>query len=206
MRALGLFCLALAGCGGGAVVAPPGGTIAGYAHAVERGDVDAAYALLTDRARAGLPRERFAALLAENRADVVQATHALVARDRDRPTPAEARLVLASGEAVTLVLEHGQWRVRTGVLDAPTLTTPADAVLSLRRALQRRSLAAVLRVLSREQRAEVFAAITALVSATDDAAELHAEIEGDHATVTLGGGLVVTLVRESGEWRIVDVE
>lgn len=206
MRALALLGLVLAACGGAPSVAPPGVTIAAYARAIQAGDADGAYRLLGARARAHLPRDRFTALLLENRADVLDATRALVAREHARPTPAEARLVLASGEAVILVLEHGAWRVDAGVLDAPTLATPADAVLALRRALARRSLDAVLRVLSREQRAEVFAAITALVDGASDPADLHTEIDGDTAHVTLTGGLVVTLVRESAEWRVVDVE
>jgi hypothetical protein len=206
VRAVALWGLLAVGCGGTAVVAPPSTAISAYSAAVSRGDAEAAYALLSDRARASVSRERFASLLAENRADVTDAVAQLAARDAAHPTSAEARLVLETGETVTLVLEGGAWRVRTGVLDAPTLATPTDAVLSLRRALQRRSLGGVLRVLSREQRAEVFAAIDALVSSTADPADLHAEVEGDHATVTLTGGLVVTLVRESGEWRVVDVE
>ncbi len=92
------------------------------------------------------------------------------------------------------------------MLDAPALLTPQDAVLALRHALQRRDLAAVLRVLARPTRAELEAEIRGFIESTDDALDLEVEIQGNEARVRTTGGRVVRLVREAGEWRVRDVE
>ena len=44
-----------------------------------------------------------------------------------------------------------------------------------------------------------------MLEATEDADDLEVEIQGNRARVRTTGGGTIELVRESGEWRVVDV-
>ncbi|HBQ13674.1 MAG TPA: hypothetical protein DEF51_21900 [Myxococcales bacterium] len=106
---------------------------------------------------------------------------------------------------MVLVLEDGRWRIDGGVLDAAGLGTPLDAVAAFRRALMRRDLEGVERVLSRQTRAEWEEELRRVLEATADTDDLEVEIQGNRARVRTTGGGSIELVRESGEWRVVDV-
>jgi hypothetical protein len=118
---------------------------------------------------------------------------------------ARARVPLRSGETVVLVLEDGAWRIDGGVLDAAGLGSPLDAVAAFRRALMRRDLDGIERVLARQTRAEWEEEVRRLVDATADPDDLEIEVQGNRAQVRTTGGGSIELVRESGEWRVVDV-
>jgi hypothetical protein len=103
------------------------------------------------------------------------------------------------------VLEDGQWRIDGGVFDSAGLGTPLEAVASFRRALMRRDLSGIERVLSRQTRAEWEDEVRRLLESTADPDDLAVEIQGNRARVRVTGGGSIELVRESGEWRVVDV-
>jgi hypothetical protein len=175
----------------------------GFALALRDDRPDAAYALLDREQRDRLAYEDFVRLWHENRAELQTlgtqlAQSAIAAR-------ATAELELEDGERVVLVLEAGQWRVQGGVFDAQALSTPIDAVLELRRALQRQSLPSLLRVLSQERRAAWLAAFDKSVQQTRDALDLRVEVNGDQATVHLPLGGEIHLKREAGQWHVWDV-
>ncbi|MBC7171937.1 MAG: hypothetical protein H5U40_05910, partial [Polyangiaceae bacterium] len=112
---------------------------------------------------------------------------------------------LSSGEEVALSREGGEFRIASGVLEATAPTTPEDAIVALRHALLRQSLPALLRILSRSTRAELEAEIDRILDETADELDLDIEESGDRATVRLGGGGLLVLVREAGEWRFEDI-
>jgi len=200
--------VALVGCGAagpGRSTPEPRSALRAWAAAVRARDAGAAYALLDERARSETDAARFQALFDANHAELTAQAQALDARAAS-DVRARARLTLVDGEVVALVLEDGAWRIDGGVLDAPGLRAPEDAIAALRRALARRSLPGVLRVLSRETRADVEAEIARFLEASGDVAALETRTEGDTAEVRLGSGVRVTLVREGGAWRVVDVE
>jgi len=209
IAAIALFSAAAMGCAGsgasGATTPPPSATLAAWARAVADDDIAGAWALLDAKAREGVDEARFRVLFAENRAELTAQAQAMGTRAA-APVTAQARVALVDGEVVVLVLEEGAWRIEGGVLDAPGLRTPEDAVASLRRALQRRSLSGVLRVLARSTRGDVEAELARLLDATEDPADLSIEVQGDSAEVRLTGGARIRLVRESGEWHVVDVD
>jgi len=198
-----LGCAATGASGG--TTPPPSGTLTAWSRAVAANDVDAAWALLDVKAHEGIDEARFRVLFAENRAELAAQAQAMATRAAT-PVTAQARVALVDGEVVVLVLEDDVWRIDGGVLDAPGLRTPEDAVASLRRALQRRSLSGVLRVLARSTRGDVEAELARLLDATEDPADLSIEVQGDSAEVRLTGGARIRLVRESGEWHVVDVD
>jgi hypothetical protein len=196
--------LVLSSACGGSRSEGPAGTLEAYVAAVNGSDADGAYALLDDETRATVSREEFDALLAQNRAELVEQ-----ARHIGEATPAgvvaTARVPLANGESIDLVLEDGRWSIEGSFLGAPTLRTPRDAVLALRAALSRRSLRAVERVLARQPRAELEADIEALLEDTADDLDLSIEIRGDRARVRTTSGRELVLVREAGEWRVLEL-
>lgn len=198
--------LVLAGCGGaGARVEPPASTVSRYVGAVRAGDAGAAYALLDEETRAEVPFDEFRALMEANRAELSDQAEELE-RLAAQGVPARARVPLETGETVALVLEDGRWVIDGGVLDAPALRTPRDAVLSLHRALRRRSFRGLERVLARQPRAEVEAEIERLLEETADEQDLRVEVEGRRARVVTTSGREITLVREAGEWRVLAIE
>lgn len=204
-RAPLLLLALLTGCGGGAADRGPSRTVARYAAALQRGDAQTAWRLLDQDARRGRSVEEHRALMTSNAAELRDQGEALARAAHPEATDAHARIELASGEVVVLVLEEGGWRIDGGVLDAAGLATPQDAVAAFRRALMRRDLRGVERVLSRQTRAEWEEEVRRVVESTADPEDLEIEIQGDHARVRTTGGGLIELVRESGEWRVVDV-
>jgi hypothetical protein len=184
-------------------VADPSATTQRFATALRDDRPEVAYALLDGELRQSLDRARFLRLWRENRAELQQ-LGARLAQSSARPA-AHAQLDLEGGEHVVLVLEDGRWRMQGGILDAQALSTPLDAVLELRRALQRQSLPSLLRVLSQERRAAWLAAFDKSVQQTSDPLDLRVEVHDDTAVVHLSGGGEIHLKREAGQWRVWDV-
>ena len=206
---MGLVGLALTfapGCGSASGrMETPETALARYQQAVQEGDVDAAYALLAEETRATVSAGAFRQLMADNRAELGEQAAAL-GPAIGAGVPARAEIALASGEKVVLMLEDGRWSLAGGVLSAPALSTPLDSVRALRRALARRSLPGIERVLARQTRADLADEIDRLLSETADELDLQVEEQGNSARVRTTGGREITLVRESGEWRVVEVD
>ena len=197
---------ATGGCAAGAVQAPgPADALSRYAHALETGDATTAYDLLDESARARLSRARFVELMRENAAELRE-QGALMSAQAAHDVPARAHIRLEDAERVVLALGPAGWRIEGGVLDAPALATPEDAIVALRRALRRRDLASFLRVLSRQTRAELEADIARVAGATENDLDLEIDVQGDHATVRTTGGGQIDLVREGTEWRVRDID
>jgi len=198
-----LLIVLLGGCASGPRVEGPALAVRTYASALTAGDARAAWALLHEDARGGRSEEDHAALMAQNAGELAAQGRAL-ASSAER-VEARARVPLRSGETVVLVLEDGAWRIDGGVLDAAGLGSPLDAVAAFRRALMRRDLDGIERVLARQTRAEWEEEVRRLVDATADPDDLEIEVQGNRAQVRTTGGGSIELVRESGEWRVVDV-
>ena len=194
-----------AACGGAGPVEGPSRALRTYASALSSGDGAGAWALLDEDARRGRTEEEHRALLVQNAAELRDQGAAIERAAGSDAVEARARVPLASGETVVLVLEDGRWRIDGGILDAAGLGTPRDAVAALRRALMRRDLAGVERVLSRQTRAEWEEEVRRVVESTSDVDDLEVEIQGNRARVRTTGGGSIELVRESGEWRVVDI-
>src|SRR4051794_21489530 len=179
--------MALIGCASAqpAHVADPAIAAQRFGKALVDDQPEVAYALLDPEQQRAIDRARFLALWRSNRQEVRDIGERIT-RGSARPV-ARTHLELEGGERVTLVLEDGQWRIEGGVMDAQALGTPIDAVLELRRALQRQSLPSLLRVLSRERRAAWLAAFDKNIQQTADALDLRVEVHDDDAIVHLSG-------------------
>jgi hypothetical protein len=192
-----------AGCGRSAMP-DPRDAAARYARAVERGDAAAVHALLTSGARQRYGEAETARLLRDARAELVARAKAVA--DASAVVNASAELRFTDGEAVHLALEDGEFRVdAAGTLPAAA-RTPAEALEQLRRALARRSYAALVRVLSADTQSALEGELRSLVKGLHDPETLNIRVDGERAEVEVPGGHVVRLRREAGVWRVEDFD
>ena len=202
---LGGVVLALLAAGCARPVMPdPRAAAREWSLALERGDRKAVYEMLTSSAQSAYGPSGVGALLAEQGGEAQSLARAALS-DKAR-VRALATLRYASGQSAELVLEDGSFRVlgaETLPLDAKSL---ALALEQLRAALERRSYAALLRVLSRETRWMLESEVQALVEALENPSSLQIKVEGRRAKASLPGGHTVTLEHEDGVWTIKDFD
>ena len=182
----------------------PTATVQRFIAAVQADELDAAYQVLHPELRRSISRERFAELARDNKRELLDLAQLLERIDEE--VRVEATVKTMHGEAVTVVLEDGEYRIAGGVLDAYALASPLDAVSELRRALQRESLPLLLHVLSSERRAAWLAAFGETLERTDDPLDLRVEIHGDTAIVYITGGGEIHLRMEAGRWHVHDIK
>jgi hypothetical protein len=200
------FIVVLSGCAGvrASSSIPPATVLEAYADAVREEDPDAVHGLLDDNLRAEISAADLGALMTENRQEL------LVQADEIEAAASSVQAVavqpLEGGEEVRMVLEDGGWAIEGGVVSTPGLSTPMATVRALRRSLMRKSLPGVLRVLSRQPRADIEAELARILEETEDELDLEVEVRGNRARVRTTGGREITLVREAGEWRISAIE
>lgn len=205
---IALACCA-ASCASGCASGPsrpagdPGAALRAFLGAVEADQLDAAYRMLHPELRRSLSPARFAELARDNQAELRALAEQLARTDAELRIT--TRVVTARGEAVTVVVEDGEYRIAGGVLDAYALASPLDAVAELRRALQRESLPLLMHVLSSERRAAWIAAFGETLERTEDPLDLRVEIHGDTAVVHLTGGGEIHLRKEADRWHVHDV-
>ncbi len=206
-RFIGLLLLAgcLIGCAAVAGQAHPDGALVEYIEALEAGDVDRAYSLLSAGRRAQTSREEFRAA-AEAYPEEVEEQARQLRRQLTDPVPVRATLRGSGGETAAFALEGGRWRIVEGAAGSVALDSPLQAVRALRRALDRGSYPAVLRVLSRESRAVLEDEVARIAEGLADEEALEVEIRGNRARVVYGESHFVDLVREDNEWVVVDVD
>jgi hypothetical protein len=185
-------------------VADPGAVVAAYAEATRRGDSDAVYGLLSERSRRDLGRDGTRRLLMDAKKELA-AQSTFLARPDAKPD-AVAVIRYQDGEEAELALEEGVFRVSSAAALPASPRTPNEALASLRKALARRSYAALVRVLAAETRSALESDAAAIVRGLEDPETLEIEVEGDQAEVELPGGHVVKLKRESGVWRVEDLK
>jgi hypothetical protein len=175
-----------------------------YADAAARGDAPRLHALLTRDAQRNYGESRIAELVKDEREELRAKAAAVTAGDTR--IEATATLVLADGGRVELELEPGGFRVAAADTLPAAARTPTEALDGLRRALARRSYAALLRVLSAESRNAVEIEVRSLAAALENPATLDVRVQGDRADVDVGGGHQITLRREDGSWHVEDIQ
>lgn len=213
-----LLCLAptIAGCTPAATTSNrPEDVLRAYAEAVSARDYDRAYRLMSDAFRKRYDRKEFVRLLQEN-PDEIEGTMKQL-RQRAASVQVEARVEYGESENLKLVVEDGTWKIASDPLDFYGQRTPAEALRSFVRALERKRYDIVLRFVPSKwadamtvdklrqewegnKRDEVGTLIKNLK------ANLHAPIHesGDTASMPYGDKYEVRFVREDGLWKIED--
>ncbi len=192
-----LVVFVLIGCSRSAAIAPPSETLREIAVALRNADAEALHARLQPALREQVTVEAMRASLELSEGEA----EGLAGELGEASLTPVMQLETSRGEVVELRSEDGAWRVHGGVF-VPVLSSPEDAVRSLRAALQRRSFEAMLDVLARGPRSDLQSELERFIEDTADPLSLHAEIDGNHARVRIGSGRVVHLLREGGEWRV----
>lgn len=195
--------LASTGC---AASAPPDPRDAAkaYAAAVESGDADGLFELLSADDQRTLTREDVRALVARDQRELRDFA-AAVSQERAR-SAAVATIHFKDGEQASLVLEDGRFRVTSAGTMPGGARSPEEALDQLRRALSRRSYPALLRVLSPATRAAVERDLRGLLAVLEKAGSLPVVQSGDTATVQVPGGHRVKLRREGTLWSVEDFD
>jgi hypothetical protein len=202
--ALPCLCVALAApaCAKQSSIPEPDPLIDAYAAALERGDVDALYDMMSAESKRAISREELKRIVAKQKAELAE--HAKAVKSKDRSVEAQAEVRYADGEIVALDLEEGTFRLTAAEALPASARTPAQALVQLRKVLARRSYAGLLRVLSPRTRAAVEKDLRSLVEGLTEPESLKIDVVGDSATVVVPGGHQVRLRREDGIWHIDD--
>lgn len=208
--------LALGAIGCGAAQHPggdPESVLHAYARALDQGQADQAYRLLSDEARRGISLEAFRSMVKDDPEGVREIGRAL-----ERPTAppvVTATVTSPSGQELHLVLEDGHWRVDASSIDLYAQDTPRHAVQGFVRAVERKRYDIVMRYVPDAHRQGLDAAklkaaweghekdeIQQVVAALKQALPT-ATIEetGERAAMPYGAG-TMQLVREHGLWKI----
>jgi hypothetical protein len=175
-----------------------------YAEKAARGDAEGLYAMLSKKAQRTHGREGVRRLVADAKPELSAQARGLTSDGVS--VEAAATVPLANGDHVELTLEQGDFRIASGGTLPSGARTPAQALEDLRRALSRRSYAALLRTLSSEARGSMETDLRSLVNGLSNAETLDVKVDGDRAEVEVPGGHAVTLKREGGVWRVDDVK
>jgi hypothetical protein len=175
-----------------------------YARAAERGDADAIYGMMTSASQKARSKEDVRAIVASERAELVEQSKALAAKDAR--VEATARLRFEDGEETALELKEGRFYVTSAGALPGGARTPEEALDQLRRVVARRSYAGLMRVLSPATRAAIEQDLRALVTGLEHPETLQVQVTGDAANIAVPGGHHVRLKRDGGVWRVEDFD
>jgi hypothetical protein len=182
----------------------PRSTADEYAKAVEQGDTEAIYALLTSDAQRAHGRAGVKKLAQDSKHELTRNAHAVASPDSKVEMNATVRF--ADGEQAELEVQEGKFRVGSAGALPEGARTPAEALSELRQALARRSYSGILRVLSNESKSSLENDLRSLVEGLEQPETLDVKVVGDTAEVSVPGGHSVKLKREAGIWRVEDFD
>lgn len=206
--------LAIAGCAAGVPAKGPEQVLQQYAHAIKAGDARAAYALLSEDAKASIRFEAFERMLKENPDELRGLAEAL-----SRPSESlhvTAVVTAPSGESLELVFEDGAWRAGLSAVDLYSQSSPRATMHAFVRAYEARRYDVLMRFVPTakldgldekklkeawegEQKEEMRQLVSALKVALPTA---QVERLGTRATLSYGAGGSVQLVEEDGVWKV----
>lgn len=196
----------------GVKLPPPEQRAQEIAEALEQEDVGRLHAMLTKRAQEQLSPEELRELLQESPAEYRELREQLQALTQQELTQSawqvEARLPFTNGSEIFLRGEQGEFRLQGSGVSSAGAASPEAALLELHQTLRRQSLPGLLALLSAQKKQELTGLLEALTEATTAEQLEFAEVEllGERAQVRLPSGLLISLVRESGVWKLEEVQ
>ena len=218
-RACALALPLIVACASAAGANSPEGVLTAYSHAVQRGQLADAYALLSTDAKKSLDFEQFKRIVQENPEQAQELARALD-RPQSGPPRVTAQVIGADGAPLLLVYESGSWRVDGSAIDLYNQVTPESAALGFLRAVENKRYDVLLRFVPDSQRDGLNAAtlrsawegelkqdmgrLTEALKAALPTARF--EVVGERATLAYGAGGTIELVREHGAWKVEELK
>jgi hypothetical protein len=196
-----------AGCGAVAQTGSPRSTLDAMRAATTRHDWAALYGLLPAAARREESLDAFRARMSRDRQDVGELADE-IGRGYDEQREPVVEVPSRQGGAVPIVDEADGWRLAQPGFGPAPAPSAAEAARMLRAALVRRSLPALLSVLSARARGALEAEMSALIDALADPEALDitsTSAAGQRLEVHLPDGRSLVMVREAQGWRVDDV-
>lgn len=193
----------------------PDATLSAFSRALERGDAQTAYDLMSEAYRDRVSFEAFQASLAHN----VEERQALAkALEKRAERNAYVTVRLSDGRQVRLERRGDRYFIDTPIADFYSQATPKDALESFIRAVERSRWDVLYELMPEADRAGIdvetlgknleaqIEELTRIVSLLKTSRELPIEVVGDRATMPYGESFTVRFVREDGRWKIEDPE
>lgn len=195
----------------------PEHTIKAFSQALNRGDRELAYAMMSQAYRKRVSMKQFEQLLKENAEETASMIEAL---SRPRHTAPQIAVIRYDEDSeIRLQRTDGHWLIASDVINFYDQSTPRAALRSFLLAMERRRYDVVTRLVptadkegittermreawSGEAREEVERMLANLRNHVD----APIEVVGDHATMPYGDHMRVQFLREGGVWKIEDPE
>ncbi len=214
--------LILAGALGGATgcpqrVATPKTTLKAYISALEARDYSRAYDLMSKSFRKEYERDEFIAYHKRNKGDVKKNVTEL--KGGPGKLVVRAQFKYGEGNLLLLVREGGAWKLSLDPVSFYSQRTPAEALRSFVRALERRRYKLLLRFVPNQWRKVMTIADTRRLFGKDQLESTRhlirnikanlgnkIEVKGDEAHMLYGDSYKVEFKREDGIWKIVDAD
>ena len=187
-----------------------------YSQALDRGDYDHAYDLMSDQYRAQNSKTDFVRMLEENPREVKETAGRLRSAGGDLEVNAELKFGL--GDRMRLVKEGGRWKISSNPVDFYSQASPREALRSFLRAYSLKRWDVMLRFVPTSYRERMTAEtmreqfqgehkddisrMMAMIAANVD--EPIAD-KGNEAQLRYGD-FEVTFVREETRWKIKDLD
>jgi hypothetical protein len=192
----------------------PLGAIDAYVAALEVGDYDKAYDLMSDAYKRDHTREEYVRMMKENPSDVRETAKRL---KKGRKNVAVTAVYTYDDlrDEMKLVEEDGRWRIASDPLDFYPQDTPRACLRSFLRAVELRRYDVLVRFVPKdyamteeqiraqfegEQKQDVADLVAKLRGAIDN----KIDVEGDQARMLYGDNKEVLFRREDGVWKIED--
>lgn len=220
LRVLGAVSILVCGallpaCGPRAVQATPDAVVSAYAEALLAGRIKEAYALMSQEFRRTHTLDAFEQLLKRDQKELALSLGHL-RRDAGRLT-VEAVVRYGNGDTLKLRSEGGVWRITTDPTDVYSQRTPAEALRSFVKALERKRYDIILRfaptrwarelsadTLRRQWEGDRKGEAEVLLEALKAQLDMPIHTEGDRATLSYGENSQLRMIREDGLWKIED--
>lgn len=214
LAAVGLA-LATAACGGPSATRPLGAVDA-YTKALEVGDYDRAYDLMSDRYKKEHTRAEFIRMMRESPRDVRETATRL--KSGKRQIDVRATFVYDDlRDELVLVEQDGDWRIDSNPLDYYPQDTPRAALRSFIRAVELKRYDVLVRFVPKayamnpEQIKAEFEGdraqdIADLLTKLRGAVDNPIQVEGDQARLQYGDRQEIVFKKEEGLWKIDDFQ